>query len=92
MNVCFAKLSVLVLLWTVSPFRLHHGIALVIGAIIIVWALTSEFVAAFRCRIPDTWALLRNNCINHVSPPILTPSAVLRLLTEYRTLFGLILV
>ncbi|KAK0510420.1 hypothetical protein JMJ35_006852 [Cladonia borealis] len=64
-NLCFAKISVLILLWTISPVRIHHRMAQIIGVIIIVWALTSEFVAAFQCSIPDTWASLGNNCINH---------------------------
>ena len=59
------------LLWTISPVRLHHRMALIIGILIMIWALTSEFVVAFQCSIPDTWAFLQNNCINHVSPAYL---------------------
>lgn len=88
MNLCLAKMSMLTLLWIISPVKLHHRMVLMLGALVIVWALTSEFVVVFQCSIPDTWAILQNNCINHVSPAMLKPSAGLWLLTEYRMLFG----
>ncbi|KAK3172404.1 hypothetical protein OEA41_005725 [Lepraria neglecta] len=63
-NLCFAKLSVVLMLWTLSPVRLHRRIALALGLAIIFWAFTSEFVAAFQCSTPESWRLIGNKCIN----------------------------
>ena len=66
----FAKLSVLILLRTISPVKLHHNIILAMGILITVWAVVAEFVAAFQCHMSPPWRFIGNKCINRVSTPV----------------------
>ena len=90
-NLCFAKLSVVLLLWTLSPVRLHRRMALALGLAIIFWA---EFVAAFQCSTPESWRLIGNKCINQVRPLVSKLSNVYviadRMQNAFWTYFGIL--
>lgn len=93
-NLCFAKLSVVLLLWTLSPVRLHRRMALALGLAIIFWAFTSEFVAAFQCSTPKSWRFIGNKCINQVRPLVSKLSNVYviadRMQNAFWTYFGIL--
>jgi len=78
-NLCFAKISVLLLVRTISPIKLHHNIAYGVGAFTTVWGVTSEFVAGFQCQLPQPWMLTGNKCINQVRFQEMKPSRVMAL-------------
>lgn len=65
-TLCFAKLSILLLLRTISPVKSHRNTILVVECTIIFWAFTAELVAAFQCHPPNTWQFIGNTCIKRV--------------------------
>ncbi|KAI9881206.1 MAG: hypothetical protein M1830_007184 [Pleopsidium flavum] len=66
-NLCFAKLSVLLLLQSITPVALHKRSALAVEATTAFWAVTGEFVAAFQCHLPAPWKFIGNTCINRAA-------------------------
>ncbi|KAL8725749.1 MAG: hypothetical protein Q9166_007149 [cf. Caloplaca sp. 2 TL-2023] len=62
--VCMSNMAVLLLLRTITPIVAHRRIAYTTGIFTILWAGVAEVVLAFQCQVPDTWALLRRQCIN----------------------------
>ena len=65
-SLCFAKLAVLALVKTISPNRWDQRIAYLLAAVIVAWATTAEFAAAFMCRIPNTWDWPTGQCNDRV--------------------------
>ncbi|MCJ1365418.1 hypothetical protein MMC16_004539 [Acarospora aff. strigata] len=66
-NLCFAKLSVLFLLRSITPVARHRNFALALGLTIAIWAVVSELVVAFRCQLPSPWNFLDNKCIDRIA-------------------------
>lgn len=64
--VCMSKLAVLLLLRNITPNKSHQRIAYTTAVFTLVWAGIAEGVLAFQCKVPDTWAILRGECINLV--------------------------
>lgn len=58
----FTKLAVLALLKTITPNRWDHRAAYSLAALVILWATTGEFAAAFMCHVPITWDWPNGKC------------------------------
>lgn len=61
------KLSVVALLWSISPKALHRRWCFAIGVLVTIWTVTSVFVIAFQCQIPKTWELNGKKCISEIA-------------------------
>ena len=67
LSLCFSKLSILVFVQALSPKNIDRKIALWVGAVLVIWALSSELVYAFQCQLPRPWDKINSKCINMVS-------------------------
>ncbi|KAI4267971.1 MAG: hypothetical protein L6R38_008012 [Xanthoria sp. 2 TBL-2021] len=88
-NLCSAKVSVLQMLRTITPIKLHVRMVLGVGLFTLLWSLASEFVAAFHCSIPEPWQVTGNRCIDRTA--FWNAYGVLNLITE-AALLGLPLI
>lgn len=61
-----SKVSVLVLLWKITPVDVHRRVTLGVGSFIAAWTLASFFASAFQCSVPDTWMILSQHCFDRV--------------------------
>ncbi|KAI4142568.1 MAG: hypothetical protein LQ340_007302 [Diploschistes diacapsis] len=67
-TLCLIKLSIVILLWLITPAEDHRRLLMVTAAFVVVTGLVSEFTEAFQCRVPSTWDFLGNNqCFDQVS-------------------------
>jgi len=66
LSLTLSKVSVLLLLQLITPVRTHIRVIYTLGCLILVWGITSFFVAVFQCKAPDVWQILGQNCINEV--------------------------
>lgn len=71
-TLCFSKISVALLLRTISPVQLHKQMTLAVGAVTILWAVVAIFGLAFQCHLPYPWRFIDNACFNQVSSTLLT--------------------
>lgn len=88
---CAIKVSLVLFIRNLTPFRLHEVIASILNAFILVWGVTSEIAAAFQCSIPGTWnfAGIGAECFNIVGSLVLC--VYVSVLTYTRLRFGLLL-
>jgi len=61
-TLCFAKLSILALLLSITPAPSHQIVAYIIATLIVVGAVVTELAAAFQCHTPRPWLVLGNEC------------------------------
>lgn len=61
-----SKVSVLVLLWQITPVAVHRRMTLGVGSFIAAWTLASFFASVFQCSTPDTWMILSQHCFDRV--------------------------
>jgi hypothetical protein len=66
LSVLLARLSLLSLITKLTPNRRHQFVSFALSGLIIVWSIISVFVAAFECRLPNSWDYTREKCINRV--------------------------
>ncbi|KAI4237155.1 MAG: hypothetical protein LQ349_002048 [Xanthoria aureola] len=62
--VCLSKLAVLLLLRNITPNKSHQRMASTTAFCTLVWTGVAEVVLAFQCKVPDTWAVMKGECIN----------------------------
>jgi len=62
--VCFAKLSIIVLLRMISPGTVHRRLGLSIGVLIALWGLIPALVSVLQCKAPHVWETENNICLN----------------------------
>lgn len=62
-----SKVSVLVLLWQITPVAVHRRMTLGVGSFIAAWTLASFFASVFQCSTPDTWMILSQHCFDRTS-------------------------
>lgn len=65
-TLCFAKLSIIMLLRLLSPSKLHQRLGMWIGIFIGTWGAVSELAFAFQCGLPDAWDSFGNTCYSKV--------------------------
>ena len=61
-----SKISVLVLLWQLTPVTSHRQLTLGVGLFIAAWTLASFFASCFQCPVPATWMILDQDCFDRV--------------------------
>ncbi|KAF6228270.1 hypothetical protein HO133_008000 [Letharia lupina] len=61
-SLLFAKLAVLALVKTITPNRWDRRAAYSVAALVVLWATTGEFAAAFMCHVPNTWEWPHGQC------------------------------
>lgn len=66
-SVCLAKMSVVAMIWYITPNQRDRRILWGTGGIIIAWAFIAFWVSAFECHSPHVWNLYNGRCINRVS-------------------------
>jgi hypothetical protein len=67
-SLCFSKLSLLVLFYTVVAIqRTHRLLVSAFGAFIVIWSIASIVVVAFQCKLPRPWEIMTLQCFNTVS-------------------------
>ena len=83
-TLCFIKLSIVVLLWLITPAREHRRLLMATAAFVAVSGIVSEFTEAFQCQVPDTWRSLGGNkCFDQVTSLCWTVESEQRL-TRFR--------
>ncbi|KAM0797723.1 hypothetical protein BDR22DRAFT_809981 [Usnea florida] len=80
-----SKVSVLVLLWQLTPVTSHRRLTLGVGLFIAAWTLASFFAACFQCPAPETWMILGQDCFDRMS--FWTAYGVINILTEAILIF-----
>ena len=65
-SVCFAKLSLVAFLRSLTPSALDRKLGLVIGLLVIVSGMTAIVTVAFQCHIPRPWDYVHESCFNRV--------------------------
>ena len=65
-SLCFSKLSVLAMIWNITPAKHERRITWGLIICIICWAFVAEFVLAFQCHPPSPWEYQSGTCINRV--------------------------
>ncbi|KAI9704507.1 MAG: hypothetical protein M1820_005581 [Bogoriella megaspora] len=66
-SICLSKLTVLVLLYVITPVQRNMHIVQGVGATIIAWTMSAFLVVAFQCHTPETWQVVTNRCIDQFS-------------------------
>ena len=67
-TLCFIKLSIVVLLWFITPAQEHKRLLLATAAFVTITGIISEITEAFQCHVPNTWMSLGGNtCFDLVS-------------------------
>ena len=66
LSLLFAKLAVLALVKTITPNRWDHRASYSLTALVVLWATTGEFAAAFMCHVPNTWDWPKGQCNDRV--------------------------
>ena len=61
-----SKISVLLLIASITPVQLHVRLTHGCGILTVVWGMASIFVTAFACRLPQPWDFVNGQCINKV--------------------------
>jgi len=63
-----SKVSVLFLLLQISPEMGHERRFLQAnGVFVLVWALVGIFAAAFQCKTPETWQIIKGSCVKRTA-------------------------
>jgi hypothetical protein len=66
--ICFSKLSLLILFYTVvAVHRMHRRLMVAFGTFVVVWSIASLLVIAFQCELPRPWDMITLRCLNMVS-------------------------
>jgi hypothetical protein len=66
-SICFSKLSLLVLFYTVvAAQRIQRHIVLGLGLFVVTWSISSIIVVAFQCQLPRPWEIMTLRCFNTV--------------------------
>ena len=65
-SLLFVKLAVLALVKTITRNQWHHRAANSLAALVVLWAATGEFAAAFMCHVPNTWDWPNGQCNDRV--------------------------
>ncbi|MCJ1356153.1 MAG: hypothetical protein MMC33_006147 [Icmadophila ericetorum] len=76
-----AKNSVVILLTTLTPVKIHKTLSYAAGAFITVWTITSIFAVAFQCHPPKTWVFIGNQCFDRAA--FWTYFEVVNILTDW---------
>lgn len=63
-SLCLAKLSVALLLRSITPSVPHNRFIFAIGVTTVLWAASSELSVAFQCHLPNPWRFFGNTCVN----------------------------
>lgn len=84
-TLCFAKLSIIVLLRLLSPSKLHQRLGMWIGIFIATWGAVSEIASAFQCGLPDAWNSFGNTCYSRTS--FWRSVSVINILTDLALIF-----
>ncbi|KAL9118548.1 MAG: hypothetical protein Q9187_004904 [Circinaria calcarea] len=63
-TLCFSKISVALLLQTITPVQLHKQMTLAVGAVTVLWTVIAMFGLAFQCHLPYPWRFIDNACFN----------------------------
>jgi len=66
-TLCFAKLSIIALLVSITPDQTHYFIAYAIATTITLGSIAIEFAAAFQCHLPRPWIVLGNQCFERAA-------------------------
>ena len=61
-----SKISLLLLMSSITPVRLHRRMAQGVGLFTMVWGFLSIIIAAFECRLPSPWKFVPEKCIHAV--------------------------
>ncbi|KAH8722992.1 hypothetical protein GQ44DRAFT_621643 [Phaeosphaeriaceae sp. PMI808] len=65
LSICFSKLSLLVLFYTiVAVQRVHRRLVVGFGGFVLVWSIASLIVVAFQCELPRPWEIMTLRCFN----------------------------
>ncbi|KAI4191988.1 MAG: hypothetical protein LQ346_004533 [Caloplaca aetnensis] len=63
-TVSAVKISICFCLNALAPIKRQRSIILALEAFIGLWTLSSVFVVAFRCQLPQTWRFIDGKCID----------------------------
>ncbi|KAL8906013.1 MAG: hypothetical protein Q9207_002298 [Kuettlingeria erythrocarpa] len=63
-TVSAVKISICFCLNALAPIKRQRSIILALEAFIGLWTLSSLFVVAFRCQLPQTWRFVDGKCID----------------------------
>ena len=66
LSLVFTKLAVLTLLKSITPLHWEQRAAYSLAALVILWATTGVFAAAFMCHVPNTWDWPNGQCNDRV--------------------------
>lgn len=66
-SVCFAKLSLVAFLRSLTPLALDRQYSLIVGSVVVLWATTATVSMAFQCPISKPWDYDSQSCFNRVS-------------------------
>ncbi|KAL8930816.1 MAG: hypothetical protein Q9208_000357 [Pyrenodesmia sp. 3 TL-2023] len=58
------KISICLCLNALAPIKWQRNVILALEAFIGLWVLSSIFVVAFRCQLPQTWRFIDGKCID----------------------------
>ncbi|MCJ1310489.1 Eukaryotic translation initiation factor 2A [Agyrium rufum] len=68
-SLALAKLSLVSFFRSLTPVALYKKSGVVLGALVIGWAVTAEVAGAFQCRLPEAWRFTVSGgvCFDRVS-------------------------
>ena len=67
MSQCFARMSVISLIWNITPVSSHRRSAQIVFAATLLWTTTALFGLAFQCHLPRPWDIANNVCIDRIA-------------------------
>jgi hypothetical protein len=62
-----AKVSALVLLFTLTPLASHRRPIIAVAGMVVAWGICALMAATFQCSLPQVWAYETGSCFNQVS-------------------------
>ena len=68
LSLAFAKLAVLILVKSITPHHREQRAAYSLATLVVLWAITGLFAAAFMCHVPTTWDWQNGQCNDRVQP------------------------
>jgi hypothetical protein len=90
--ICFSKLSILVLFYTVvAVHRMHRRLMLAFGTFVMVWSIASLLVIAFQCELPRPWDVRTLRCFNMVRMAHISSDTIVWILTSTASVLDCIL-
>ncbi|KAJ6445238.1 3-hydroxybenzoate 6-hydroxylase 1 [Purpureocillium lavendulum] len=83
-----SKLSLAVFIRNLTPIAKDKRVALLVEALIGIWAVIALFGSAFQCALPRTWDVWNGKCFSVIQAILIATTCILQLAWRYFVAFS----